>query len=430
VEAFDLPVGLWPVGAGLLRFDPELGAGVSPEAGLVGGAVVGEDAFNGDPAVGEPRDCPQDNADSGDGGLVVVDLGIGDAGMVVDHRVDERHAEEFVTLPAAGGPGGCATILAALDPADVSMTAAVRDVADLLHVDVDQGAGFLVLVATHYLAGADVDVAKPVEAAARQHGVDGRCRHPEAGRRSRPARDASSTAGARFSAPAPVGSWPDCGAGARNGRPSRRAHRRIPVGPPLRGRPRHVEEHRRVGDRPAVVDDQPPDPQTLNRGESSISVRHEDLRVEKWDLDSSTLHRRSSSFQDVTHQPTSLGSTASGAPARAKARWTGHVGRISSRFDETPLLPDTGARSARMNQPDSPDGWPCSRPARPWVADTTWASNVARRVPGQYLRAVGTGVNEGFDFFECALLLEKSSPRGFTRLGGARGALRLLMSIE
>jgi len=83
-----------------------------------------------------------------------------------------------------------------------------------------------------------------------------------------------------------------------------------------------------------------------------------------------------------------------------------------------------------MNHPDSPDGWPCSRPARPWVADTTWASNVARRVPGQYLRAVGTGVNEGFDFFECALLLEKSSPRGFTRLGGARGALRLLMSIE
>jgi hypothetical protein len=44
------------------------------------------------------------------------------------------------------------------------------------------------------------------------------------------------------------------------------AHRRIPVGPPLRGRPRHMEAHSRMGDRPAVVDDQSPDPQTLNRG--------------------------------------------------------------------------------------------------------------------------------------------------------------------
>jgi hypothetical protein len=41
-----------------------------------------------------------------------------------------------------------------------------------------------------------------------------------------------------------------------------------------------MEEHGSMRDRPAVIDDQPPDPEPLNWGESSISVRHEDLLVE------------------------------------------------------------------------------------------------------------------------------------------------------
>lgn len=75
-----------------------------------------------------------------------------------------------------------------------------------------------------------------------------------------------------------------------------------------------MEERGRVSDRPAVIDNQPRIVRPLDRSKSSISVRHEDLRIEEWNLDSSRLHRRSSLLQDVTHQPTSLGSTADQPP--------------------------------------------------------------------------------------------------------------------
>jgi hypothetical protein len=41
-----------------------------------------------------------------------------------------------------------------------------------------------------------------------------------------------------------------------------------------------MEEDGSMRDRPAVVNDQPPDPEPLNWGQSSISVRQEDLLVE------------------------------------------------------------------------------------------------------------------------------------------------------
>lgn len=57
VEAFDLAVGLRPVGAGAFGVDAELGAGVAPGEGPVGRAVVGEDTFDGDAAGGEPAEA-------------------------------------------------------------------------------------------------------------------------------------------------------------------------------------------------------------------------------------------------------------------------------------------------------------------------------------------------------------------------------------
>src|SRR6185437_12821981 len=86
----------------------------------------------------------------GGGGLVVVDLGVGDPGVVVQHGVHERGAELWVAVPVAADQAGLGHRLAiafALDASDVAPPAAVGDVAQLLDIDVDQGAGPVVLVA-------------------------------------------------------------------------------------------------------------------------------------------------------------------------------------------------------------------------------------------------------------------------------------------
>lgn len=54
MEAFDFPVRLRPVGAGLFDLDAQFGAGITPKMRFVGRAVVGEDPFDGDAAGGEP----------------------------------------------------------------------------------------------------------------------------------------------------------------------------------------------------------------------------------------------------------------------------------------------------------------------------------------------------------------------------------------
>ena len=46
MEPLDLAVGMWSVGTGLFRSDPEFRAGITSGVGLVGGAVVREDAFD------------------------------------------------------------------------------------------------------------------------------------------------------------------------------------------------------------------------------------------------------------------------------------------------------------------------------------------------------------------------------------------------
>ena len=56
-----------------------------------------------------------------------------------------------------------------------------RDVAQLLDVDVDQGAGLGVLVAADGLAGGPVQSTQPADAAADQDGMDGRGRQPDLG---------------------------------------------------------------------------------------------------------------------------------------------------------------------------------------------------------------------------------------------------------
>lgn len=75
-----------------------LSAGISPGVGLVAGAVVPQDPFDGDPAHREPTHRPTQDPDRRLGCFVIVDLGVGDPGVVIDHSMDKRLAQQHVTV--------------------------------------------------------------------------------------------------------------------------------------------------------------------------------------------------------------------------------------------------------------------------------------------------------------------------------------------
>ena len=128
-------------------------------------------------AGGEPGHGPAQHGDRGGGGLIVVDLGVGDAGVVIDGGVHERSADL-----RAGCRRACRCAVAvALSAAEVTPAAAVGDVAELLHIDVQQCAGMIVFVAADRLTGRPVEVGEPIQAAADQHRVHRRGRHTQPG---------------------------------------------------------------------------------------------------------------------------------------------------------------------------------------------------------------------------------------------------------
>lgn len=100
MEAFDLAVGLWPVGAGLLGLDVQFPAGVSPEVRFVGRSVVGEDPLNCDATDGKPRHGTPEHSDCGGRCFIGVDLCIGEPGMVVDDRVDVSGSDQRLAVSA------------------------------------------------------------------------------------------------------------------------------------------------------------------------------------------------------------------------------------------------------------------------------------------------------------------------------------------
>ena len=169
-------------------------------------------------------------------------------------------------------------VAAALLTSDVAPAAAVGDVAELLDVHVQQRPWLVVLVAADLLAGALVDVPQLVEPAPHQHRMHGRGRHVELRARSRSGSAAASTAGARSCARPARGSWPaSCAAGSGRSIIPASPDGGVPAGPPLRGRPRDVEVAGGRGHGPAVVHDQPGEPEPSTRRQSSVSVNHEDL---------------------------------------------------------------------------------------------------------------------------------------------------------
>lgn len=90
----------------------------------IGERVVGDHAFDGDAEVDVERDRAFQEPYRGGALLIVVGLGVGQSGVIVDRGVDR-----VVDDPTTAG-----LLAAAVRPS----AAAVRDAVELLHVDVDQ----------------------------------------------------------------------------------------------------------------------------------------------------------------------------------------------------------------------------------------------------------------------------------------------------
>lgn len=131
MEALDLAVGLWPVGAGAFVADAEVFANVSPGVRAVAGAVVGEDAFDGDALVGEPGCRAAQDTDGGFGAFISVHLDVGDAGVVLDDGVQVADPEPGLMASVAVHARHRMPIPRALRTTEEATPAAVGDVAEL-----------------------------------------------------------------------------------------------------------------------------------------------------------------------------------------------------------------------------------------------------------------------------------------------------------
>lgn len=160
VEAFDLPVGLWTVGAGAFVGDPCIGQCVGSSARAVAGAVVGQDALDGDPGLAEEVLRPGPERGGGLFLLIGEDLAVGQAGIVLNGVV------EIAVAPAN-------TVLAADLTAQHLMAATVGDVAELLDIDMYQVAWCGVLVASDDASRGAVQVRQAGDSVSAEYSVHG-----------------------------------------------------------------------------------------------------------------------------------------------------------------------------------------------------------------------------------------------------------------
>lgn len=112
MEALDLPAGLGAAGAGPFRRNRQGLARVAPQVVPVRAAVVRPGPFDGDTAVGEPLNRSVQDPGDRASGLIVVDFGLRDAGVIVDDGIHERVAE-FGATPLAFrlvGGGGSSSV--------------------------------------------------------------------------------------------------------------------------------------------------------------------------------------------------------------------------------------------------------------------------------------------------------------------------------
>lgn len=148
-----------------------------PVAGSLGRSVVGRDLGHGDAVVGKERQCALPEAQHGRGDLAVVDLGLGEPGMVVEGGMDVAVAHlagAVLSVPAGIGSAGGA---GAIETAAVDLPAtACGEAAKLLHIDVNPVPRPVAFVSADHLPGRPVHVIEPVQALAHQHPVDRRGR--------------------------------------------------------------------------------------------------------------------------------------------------------------------------------------------------------------------------------------------------------------
>src|SRR4249919_2739686 len=134
-EALCFAVGLWPVGAGTEMTDAEPPARESVDGGAVGGAVVGDEPFDGDPVAAVKGDGAAEESDRSCRFLVGEHLGVSEAAVVVDCDVDVLPADGVAD--PAGGVGALWVVGRAAVTAD-SLACTTYDAAELLNVDVDE----------------------------------------------------------------------------------------------------------------------------------------------------------------------------------------------------------------------------------------------------------------------------------------------------
>ncbi len=82
-------------------FDPESAARDGVDGADVGGAVVGEDAFDGDPVAAEEAQGTDEEPGGRDCFLVAQDLGVGESAVVVDCDVDVFPADRAAIVAVA-----------------------------------------------------------------------------------------------------------------------------------------------------------------------------------------------------------------------------------------------------------------------------------------------------------------------------------------
>lgn len=139
--SLDLAVVPWRVGPGPLVPGGEGADRAGEVLGAVAGAVVGHDPGEpGDPVGGEPDPGTEQEPDRGLRGLVFEGLGVGQPGEPIHGGVEVDVAGSGAThLGLRGGPG-CGAGLIGIDAVDTP-AAAIRDTADLLHIDMDHVPG-------------------------------------------------------------------------------------------------------------------------------------------------------------------------------------------------------------------------------------------------------------------------------------------------
>src|SRR5699024_1598421 len=246
--------------------------GVSPYVRPVGSAVVREDTRDGDVALVEPLDGPAEDSGGGQGGLVAMDFGVGDTGEIVDDGVDVCLAHQRVAIFVAVLAGCGGSILFALPAADVAPASPLRDVAELLHVDVDHGAGVGVLVTANGFAGGAIDVRVPVQVHAGQDLLNCRRRDAESAGQLHGSLAKSEAQGDATAHGLVVGlvrrvMW-------TGGTILHRLTVPVAVGPSFGGGPGDLEACSDLADWPTVFDNQLGHDQSVAGREGGIHVRH------------------------------------------------------------------------------------------------------------------------------------------------------------